>query len=63
MNRLLKHWRSLKEAREELLGWQNKWYDWYYPYSKILSIGKEVVIVFVVAAGLYFITGMIKYFN
>ena len=39
-----KHWISLKQAREEQVGWENKWYDWYYPYSRWISIGKGMVI-------------------
>jgi hypothetical protein len=58
-----KHWISLRRARAEQVGWENKWYAWYYPYSKWLSIGKGLIIGFVVAAGFYFTTDLIKYFS
>lgn len=33
MGSVVKYWRSLREAHSELIGWENKWIKWYYPYS------------------------------
>lgn len=63
MTTIRKHWRSLAEAREEQVGWENKWYDWYYPYSMWISIIKGLVIAFAIAVGFYFTNGVIKYFG
>ena len=49
MDKLRKHWLSLKRAREEQKGWENRWYKWHYPYSRWISIIKGLVVSFVVS--------------
>jgi hypothetical protein len=58
-----KHWISLRRAHAEQVGWNNKWFKWYYPYSKWLSIVKGLVIALVIGGGFHFTMGLIKYFG
>lgn len=58
-----KHWISLREAHSELMGWQDKWYKWYYPYSKWLSVGKGFLIGMAAGAGILCAIHIVKYFN
>lgn len=47
MGQVVKHWRSLKEARSELVGWENKWFKWYRPYSGCIMIARYTVIMLI----------------
>ena len=63
MDKLRKHWISLKQARAEQVGWENKWYAWYYPYSRVISITKGFIIGISVSACILGIMSIVNYFG
>jgi hypothetical protein len=63
MYQLRKHWGSLRMARAEQVGWENRWYAWYYPYSRVISLTKGFIMGMAIGMGILCTIRIISYFN
>lgn len=63
MDWVIKHWRSLAEARAEQVGWENKWYAWHYPYSRVISVIKGLIIGGLIGVSILCAISITNYLN